>query len=143
MSVTHTTTENQSSDIVGRILLLAGVLVLAGLVVIGVGAGLLSASLKTGLLAWLVCTVSAVVAHVCGEYPKGVHNFAARMAIQMMVRTAIPFLVVIWGLKFAKPPLETSLVFYILSFYLVGTLADVQLHVRRLKAIADQSGQLS
>ena len=140
MSVTQTTNVNSSvGTMTSRIAILLSVMVVAGLFVIGVGVGLLGASLSNALIAWSVCTVSALLSHVGGEYPRGDYNFAARMAIQMVVRTMIPFGVAIWGVKFAEPPLETSLVFYILSFYLVGTLADVHLHVRRLEAESAQA----
>ena len=143
MSVTHTTSRSEPTEsMVGRMMLLAGVMFVAGLVIVGIAAGLFSASLTNGLIAWLVCTISALAAHVGGEYPKGDYNFAARMAIQMVVRTVLPFGVAIWGVKFAEPPLETSLVFYILSFYLIGTLTDVQLHVRRLRKISSQAEQM-
>ena len=144
MSVTQTTSGTTSEDtMASRVTALLGVMIVAGIVIIGVGSGLLGASLSNALIAWSVCTVSALLAHVGGEYPKGTHNFAARMAIQMVVRTVIPFGVALWGVKFAEPPLETSLVFYILSFYLVGTLVDVQLHVRRLKSESTEAGRMS
>lgn len=118
----------------GRLWLLSIAMLLSGVVLIGFGVFVFGTSLKTGVLALMVCWVSSALAHVGGEYPKGDYNFAARMAIQMVVRTLPPFGFALWGVKFANPPLETSLVFYILSFYLIGLVADVQLHVQRLKA---------
>jgi len=74
------------------------------------------------------------LAHVAGEYPKGDPFIAARMAVQIVVRTALPFLVAVWGLNFADPPLEKSLVLYMILFYLVGLVAEVQLSLSRLNA---------
>lgn len=116
-----------------RMGLLLAAMVLAGAIVFAVGVFLLGGSANVFLIAWAVCTVSAIAAHVGSEYPRGDYNFAARMAIQMLVRTIPPFAVAIWGIKFAQPPLETSLVFYILAFYLTGLIVDIQLQLVRLR----------
>ena len=121
--------------------MLFAIMSLAGLVIIALGVFAFGTSLFEALLGWGVCTVAALLAHLGGEFPRGDFNFAARMAIQMVVRTVPPFLVALWGVNFAEPPLETSLVFYILSFYLIGLIVDVQLHVWRLKASMAESGR--
>lgn len=126
---------------VGRLCLLSAIILLSGLVLIGLGVSVFGSSIHTGVFALLVCWISAVIAHVGGEYPRGEFNFAARLAIQMVVRTLPPFAFALWGIKFAEPPLETSLVFYILSFYLIGLVVDVQLHLARLKAETIQAEQ--
>ncbi len=126
----------------GRIGLFSLILLVSGVVLIGLGVFVFGISLKTGLIGWLACWIAGVIAHIGGEYPRGDFNFAARMAIQMVVRTVPPFGVALWGVKFAEPPLETSLVFYILSFYLIGLVVDVQLHLERLKAETIQSEQI-
>lgn len=115
-----------------RISLLVAAMLLAGALVFGVGVLLLGGSASICLMAWAVCAVSAIAAHVGSEYPRGGHNFAARLAIQMLARTIPPFAFAIWGIKFAQPPLETSLVFYILAFYLTGLVIDIQLQLGRL-----------
>jgi hypothetical protein len=56
------------------------------------------------------------------------------MALQIVARTLLPFVVAVWGLYFAEPPLEKSLVLYMILFYLVGLVADVQLSLGRIKA---------
>ena len=117
-----------------RLMLLFVVMLATGFLVVGLGVGLFGTGVLEALLGWAVCTIAAMLAHIGGEFPRGDFNFAARMAIQMVVRTVPPFLVALWGVNFAEPPLETSLVFYILSFYLIGLLVDVQLHVWRINA---------
>ena len=130
-----------SASLRRRLLLLLAIMVVSGVVIIGLGVLVMGTPWFEALLGWGVCTVAALLAHIGGEYPRGDFNFAARMAIQMVVRTAPPFLVALWGINFAEPPLETSLVFYILSFYLIGLTVDVQLHVWRLKASLAESGR--
>lgn len=143
MSLSQTTgkTESAQQHMFGRMFYLFGVMLVAGAIVIGIGWGLFSASLQNGLTAWIVCTVSASVAHIFSEYPQGDEYFGARLAAQMVIRTMVPFSVAIWGVKFASPPLETSLVFYILAFYLVGVMTDVQLQVQHLNTNHSQAGQ--
>ena len=132
--------DKMNNSLSSRLMLLFVVMLVSGALIVGLGIGLFGAGLFESLLGWAVCTVAAMLAHVGGEFPRGEFNFAARMAIQMVVRTVPPFLVALWGINFAEPPLETSLVFYILSFYLIGLLVDVQLHVWRLSAsIAESS----
>ena len=116
-----------------RMCVLVAALLLAGLIVFGIGVWLLGGSVAVCLIAWAICTVSAIAAHIGSEFPRGEYNFAARLAIQMLVRTIPPFALAIWGTKFANPPLETSLVFYILAFYLTGLMTDIQLQLGRLK----------
>lgn len=117
-----------------RLLMLAIIILALAAVVILVGVMLFKTSTHTAVLALVTCLVSALLAHVAGEYPKGDIYIMARMALQMAVRTALPFAVAVWGLNFAEPPLEKSLVFYMILFYMVGLVADVQLSLGRLKA---------
>ena len=134
MNATETTTRSNASRLPWRLCVLCSILLLAGLVLIPVGVFLFGSSVQVALLAWLVCSLSAVFAHFGSEFPRGDMNFAARLAIQMVVRTVPPFALAIWGVKFAMPPLETSLVFYILAFYLAGLIADIQLQLGQLNA---------
>lgn len=117
-----------------RLCLLAIIVSVVAIVVILVGALLFQADLKCGLVALVACLLSTLLAHVAGVYPKGDELIMARMAVQMVVRSALPFLVAVWGIYFADPPFEKSLVFYMILFYLVGLVADVQLSLARLKA---------
>ena len=117
-----------------RLALLAIVVVFAAVVFTSIGTLLFQTDLKTPAIALVACLVSALLAHVAGEYPKGDELVMARMAMQMVVRSALPFLVAVWGIYFADPPLEKSLVFYMILFYLVGLVADVQLSLARLNA---------
>jgi uncharacterized membrane protein len=114
-------------------LLSAVVLGFAALITL-VGVMLFDASFQTAAIALVACLISALLAHVAGEYPKGDELITARMAMQMVARTALPVIVAIWGLYFAEPPLEKSLVFYMILFYLIGLITDVQLSLARLRS---------
>ena len=117
-----------------RLLVVAACLFLSALVVVPLGMFVFQTSLQTALLAFFVCLVAALVAHVAGEYPEGNEFIMARMAIQMAVRTVLPFVAALWAINFANPPFEKSLVFYIIVFYLIGLVVDVQLNLARIKA---------
>jgi len=115
-----------------RLLVLASVILLLAIVTGLVGVLFFSTPIQVVVIAFLACLVSAILAHLAGEYPKGNAYIAARMAVQMVVRTAVPTVVVVWGLYFAQPPLEKSLVFYMILFYFAGLITDVQLTLARL-----------
>lgn len=115
-----------------RLLLLAMVVLIVAVPVAAVGALLLGTCWKAAGVALVACLASALLAHVAGEYPRGDMLIMARMAIQMVVRTALPFLVALWGIYFVDPPFEKSLVFYMILFYMVGLVAEVQLSLNRL-----------
>ena len=121
-------------SLVPRLILLGLIVLVAGLVVSAIGAGLFRTGYKTPMIALVTCLISSMLAHVASEYPKGGLLVMARMAVQMVVRSALPFVVAVWGIYFALPPLEKSLVFYMILFYLVGLVVDVQLSLARLKA---------
>ena len=116
-----------------RLVVLAGVVVCAAVVFTAIGTLLFQTDLKTAAIAVAACLVSALLAHVAGEFPKGDELVMARIAMQMVVRTALPFLVAVWGINFANPPFEKSLVFYMILFYLVGLVVEVQLSLARVK----------
>ena len=121
-----------SSQGLGPRLVLLAIVVLGSTVIASVvGVLLFSTGFKTLLVALAACLVSSLLAHVAGEYPKGDELVMARMAVQMVVRGALPFLVAVWGIYFVDPPFEKSLVFYMILFYLVGMVADVQLSLAR------------
>jgi hypothetical protein len=123
-----------SKGIGSRLGLLAVIVLGTGIVATMVGTMLFQADWRTGAIALVACLVSALFAHVAGEYPKGDELITARMTLQMVVRSALPFIVAVWGIYFSEPPLEKSLVFYMILFYLVGLVADVQLSLARLRA---------
>jgi hypothetical protein len=124
-----------AKGIVSRLVCLAIFVTGFAIVAALVGTLLFQADLKTSAIAWVACLLSALAAHVAGEFPKGDELIMARMAMQMAVRSAPPFLVAVWGIYFVEPPLEKSLVFYMILFYLVGLVADVQLSLARLKQV--------
>ncbi len=129
--------ENNSSSpksLAFRLVVLALVMIALAAVCIVAGSLFFKTGIQTALIALVSCLVSALLAHVAGEYPKGDAYIAARMAVQIVVRTALPFLVAVWGLYFAQPPLEKSLVLYMILFYMVGLVAEVQLSLGRLNA---------
>lgn len=117
-----------------RLVVLALVMLAIAGVATLVGSLFFSTGTQTALIALVACLVSALLAHVAGEYPKGDPFIAARMAVQIVVRTALPFLVAVWGLYFAEPPLDKSLVLYMILFYLIGLVVEVQLSLNRLNA---------
>ena len=114
-----------------RLLFLTVVEFLAGVVVIS-GGWFLGADVNTGFLALAVCLVSTLAAHVASEYPRGHELLLARMAMQMAIRVSVPGLVAVWGIYLRDPPLDLSLVFYIICFYFVGMVADVQVALKKL-----------
>ena len=123
-----------SKDIGFRLAVLAIIILGVGVVATMLGMALFHTDLKTAAIALIACLVSALFAHVAGEYPKGDELIAARMTLQMVVRSVLPFAVAVWGIYFSEPPLEKSLVFYMILFYLVGLVAEVQLSLARLRA---------
>ena len=123
-----------SKDIGFRLAVLAIIILGVGVVATMLGMALFHTDLKTAAIALIACLVSALFAHVAGEYPKGDELITARMTLQMVVRSVLPFAVAVWGIYFSEPPLEKSLVFYMILFYLVGLVAEVQLSLARLRA---------
>lgn len=130
-------TENSvpSPGLARRLGLLSVVVVSFSALITLLGVMLFNASFQTAVIALLACLISALLAHVAGEYPRGDEFVMARMAIQVVARTSLPVVVVIWGLYFTEPPLEKSLVFYMIFFYLVGLVTDVQLSLARLRSV--------
>jgi uncharacterized membrane protein len=124
----------QTKSLSFRLMILSAIMVATAVLVIAVGTLLAGTSIQVALIAFVACFVSALLAHVAGEYPKGELYIQARMALQIVARTLLPFVVAVWGLYFAEPPLEKSLVLYMILFYLVGLVADVQLSLGRIKA---------
>ncbi|MCP4095072.1 MAG: hypothetical protein GY880_11925 [Planctomycetaceae bacterium] len=114
-----------------RLIFLTVVELLAGVVAISV-CWFLEINVFTGFLALGVCLVSTLAAHVASEYPRGHELLMARMAMQMAIRVSIPGLVAVWGIYLKDPPLDLSLVFYIIFFYFVGMIADVQVALKKL-----------
>ncbi len=114
-----------------RLIFLTVVELLAGVLAISV-CWFLEINVYTGLLALVVCLVSTLAAHVASEYPRGHELLMARMAMQMAIRVSIPGLVAVWGIYLKDPPLDLSLVFYIIFFYFVGMIADVQVALKKL-----------
>ena len=114
-----------------RLIFLTVVELLAGVVAISV-CWFLEINVFTGLLALGVCLVSTLAAHVASEYPRGHELLMARMAMQMAIRVSVPGLVAVWGIYLKDPPLDLSLVFYIIFFYFVGMIADVQVALKKL-----------
>ncbi len=120
--------------LVPRLVLLGLIVSVFGLIAMVIGTMVFKTDTKTGLIALVTCLISSVLAHIASEYPKGDLLVMARMAVQIVVRTILPFVVAVWGIYFAQPPLEKSLVFYMILFYMVGLVVDVQLSLTRLNA---------
>ena len=121
-----------------RLLALGLWLLFAGALVGVTAMTLFGSSLYLPLMAFGACFISALLAHVFSEYPQGHVYFAARMALQLTVRTILPLALCVWGLYIATPALDKSLVFFAIIFYLVGLVADVQLTLARLRSEPSQ-----
>ena len=122
-----------------RLVLLALIVLVTALIVSLIGIFVFQTGWKPAVVALIACLVSTLLAHVAGQYPEGDHLIMARMAVQMVVRSAVPFVVAVWGIYFADPPFEKSLVFYMILLYLVGLVADVQLSLARIKSEMPES----
>lgn len=121
------------SKLVVQSLMILVLIIAIGALAVIVGHFLFGSGIQVGVLAILVCSLSASLAHGLSEFPKGDEYALLRIFIGMSVRTAPPFLLALWGLYFSEPPLEKSLVLYIILLYLVGLLTDVAFNVSRLK----------
>lgn len=117
-----------------RLLTISAVYLVVGAVAIALSLSLQSVSLPLAFLAWAVCVISSLVAHVVGEYPSGDDYFMARLARSMVARSGPPFLVVIISKLSPVLPFESGFVLLIVLFYLVGLIADVALQVLRINA---------
>lgn len=115
-----------------RLMILAGILMLAAVLIGAIGMWLFDSSLATIVIALVACLVAALLAHIAGEHPRGDLYFAARLALQMAARTVPPLIVAVWGLHFAAPPFDSDLVCYMILLYIVGLIVDVQLTLGRL-----------
>ena len=123
----------QTYGLAKRLVILAAIVIGAGVLMVGIGTLLFGTDLFVGILAICVCTVATLIAHLFADMPKGDEYILLRLALGMAVRTGLPFAVALWGLYFAQPPLEKSLVLYIILLYFVGMLADLLFNVNRLK----------
>jgi len=87
-----------SRGLTRRLSLLSAVVLGSAALITLLGVLLFETSFQTAAIALVACLISALLAHVAGEYPKGDEFIAARMAVQVVVRTALPIIVAIWGL---------------------------------------------
>ena len=116
-----------------RLLLIAATLVVSAVIAIPVLVGFQQVDVEMAGLAFLVCVISSLVAHIVGEYPSGDDYFAARLALSLSARTLLPFLVVLMAKLSPAIPFEPGFVLLIILFYFVGMVVDVFFHVKRLK----------
>lgn len=124
---------NPFSSLGFRLVMLSSALLAVGVVAIALSVQLGGVSFSMALLAFVVCAVSTLLAHVAGEYPAGDDNFAARLALSMAVRTGPPFLLVILMKLNSELPLPPGFVVLIVLFYIVGLAVDVSLQSYHLK----------
>lgn len=115
-----------------RLMLMSAILLVVGVVSIGLAVQFELVSFQMAALAFLVCGISSLLAHVAGEYPSGDDNFAARLALSMAVRTGPPFLLVILLKINSDSPLPKGFVVLIVLFYIVGLSVDVSMQSLRL-----------
>lgn len=97
-------------------------------------ATLLGADLGLAGLAWLVCAVGTVLAHLFSWFPKGAEFLMLRLAGGMVSRTLFPLGFAIWGLKFCEPRIEASIVMILVLVYMAGLIADSYLNLSRSRA---------
>ena len=97
-------------------------------------ATVLQANLSMAMIAWAVCAVGNVIAHVFSWYPKGVEYVMVRLAGAMISRTAPPLGFAIWGLKFCEPPIGASIGLILVLVYMAGLVADSYLNLHRSRA---------
>lgn len=112
---------------------ITGLVALAGVLSVVTGHYLFGTDWQVGWLATGVCALASGAAHLAGGFPQGEAFALARLFSGLAVRTVPPMLLALWGRKIAEPPLEKSLVLFIILLYLVGLLADVWLNVWRIK----------
>ena len=106
-----------SRTLAGRLAWLVLVEVALAVVVVPI-AYFVELNLQHVLLAWLVCFVGTILAHVASEYPKGVEFVLLRMASGMACRMALPMGFAIWGKKFSDPPVESPVILVLALFFL-------------------------
>ena len=94
-------------------------------------ATVLQADLSMAMIAWAVCAVGNVIAHVFSWYPKGVEYVTVRLAGSMISRTAPPLGFAVWGLKFCEPRIEASIGLILVLVYMAGLIADSYLNLQR------------
>ena len=140
-SVGHPATEQKSDQPATEITMTLGkclAILIVVEIVLGVMVLLLAtvfqANLLMAMLAWAVCAVSTVVAHLFSWYPKGTEYLMARLAGAMVSRTAPPLGFAVWGLKFCEPRIEASVVLILIFVYMGGLVADSLLNMRRSRA---------
>lgn len=106
--------------------------------VLGVVVLLLATAFQVGLLmamvAWLVCAVGSMVAHLFSWYPQGNEFLMARLAGAMVSRTAPALGFAVWGSRFCEPRIEKSTVLILVLVYMAGLVADSYLNLRRSRA---------
>ena len=118
--------------LVTRLMMIAAVMLASGALLITLMMVMDWLDLGMGLLAFAACSVSAMAAHVAAEYPRGDAFIAVRLAMSMVVRTALPLAVCVLA-KFTEIlPFEPGLIVLVFLFYLIGLMVDVKLQSVRL-----------
>ena len=92
------------------------------------------ANLPMAMIAWGVCAVGTLVAHLFSWYPKGVEFLMVRLAGAMVSRTAPALGFAVWGLKVCEPQIEKSTVLILVLVYMAGLVADSYLNLRRSRS---------
>jgi hypothetical protein len=103
---------------------------------------LIDANVSLAMIAWAVCAVGTLSAHVFSWYPKGNEFLMARLACATACRTLFPLGFAIWGLKYSEPRIEASVGLILIFAYLAGLAADSYLNLRRSK-VGAQPGTTS
>ena len=103
-----------------------------GVVVFGL-ASLVGAKIQHAMVAWLVCAVGTIGAHLFSWYPKGNEFLMARLAGGSACRTLPALGFAVWGLKFCEPRISTSIGLILVFVYMSGLLADLYVNLMRSK----------
>ena len=140
-SVGHSANEQKSDQSTTEVTMRLGkclAILIVFEIVLGIVVLLLAIVFKTNLpmsmLAWAVCAVGTVAAHLFSWYPKGNEFLMARLAGAMISRTAPALGFAVWGLKFSEPQIEKSTVLILVLVYMAGLVADSYLNLRRSRA---------
>lgn len=122
----------KSLGLLKRLMILTVVHLLVGSVAILGAVQFEFVSFSMAMMAFGVCVISSLVAHLTGEYPTGEDYFMTRLVLSMMARSGLPFLAVIVVKTSARFEFSPGFVFLVILFYVVGLFVDILMQVARL-----------
>ena len=91
------------------------------------------------LVSAIACGTGAVLAHICSELPRGDMFIMIRLMSSSMVRVGVPLILLVVA-KLAFPEhFARGMVYFVILFYVVGLLTDLQLQIKRFKTASSPS----